>query len=60
MKRLWITRGMIERGARALYREAGWDRPWNEIDPSGRKRFRHAALAAIIAAIPHAVRKIGR
>lgn len=60
MKTLWITRPMIEKGARALYRSAGWDRKWRDIDPSGRRRFREAALSAIIAAIPHAVRKVGR
>lgn len=57
---LWITRRMIEKAARALYRKAGWDRAWEEIMPEGRRRFREAALATIIAAIPNAVRKIGR
>lgn len=51
-----ITRPMIEKGARALYKSAGWDRPWKEIDPSGRRRFRQAALNTIIAAIPTAIR----
>lgn len=59
MRPLWITRSMIEKAARALYREAGWDRPWKEIAPEGRVRFRRAALSAIIAAIPNAIRKIG-
>ena len=57
---IWITRAMIERAALALYREAGWDRPWHSITRSGRARFRKAALTTIIAAIPIAARKIGK
>lgn len=60
MKMLPITRAMIDRGARALYRSAGWDRKWTEIPPETRRRFREAALSAIIAAIPNAIRKVGR
>jgi hypothetical protein len=51
-----VTRTMIERGARAIYRNAGWDRAWKDIAPEGRRRFRKAALDAIIAAIPNAIR----
>lgn len=54
-----VTRNMIEKGARALYREAGWDQSWNKIDPSGRRRFRRAALKVIIAAVPGTIRKVG-
>jgi hypothetical protein len=51
-----VTRRMVERGALAIYRNAGWDRPWKEIAPSARSRFRKAAVEAIIAAIPTAIR----
>ena len=55
---LWITRAMIERAARAIYRCSGWDRKWNEIDPSGRRRYRKAAIDAIFAAHPNAIRRV--
>lgn len=45
-----ITTQMIDRAAKAIYRFAGWDRAWREIDPSGRRRFRFAAKAALNAA----------
>lgn len=56
---VWITRAAIERGAQAIYRHSGWDRKWREIAPAGRSRYRRAALDAIIAAIPDAVRQVG-
>jgi hypothetical protein len=59
MKPLWITRRAIEKGALALYKHSGWDRAWKDIAPAGRRRFRQAALDAIIAAIPNAVRQVG-
>lgn len=49
-----VTRQMVDRAARALYKRAGWERAWKDIDPSGRRRFREAALDAILAAIPTA------
>lgn len=49
---------MIERAARAIYRCSGWDRKWNEIDPSGRRRYRKAAIDAIFAAHPNAIRRV--
>jgi hypothetical protein len=51
-----ITRAMVERGARAIYKHAEWGIPWKDITPSGRRRFRKVALDAIIAAIPTAIR----
>lgn len=52
---LKVTRAMVERGARTIHKHAGWDVPWKDIAPSARSRFRKAAIATIIAAIPNAI-----
>lgn len=36
------TAKQIEKTARALYKFAGWGRPWRTITESGRERFREA------------------
>ncbi len=55
-----ITPRMVDKGARAIYKHASWDRAWKDIAPQGRSRFRRIAIDAIIAAIPNAICVIGR
>ena len=35
-----LSEKKIERIARSAYRIVGWDRPWDDIDESGRERWR--------------------
>ena len=48
-----ITAEMVDAVARAIYREAGWDRKWRDISKSGRHRWRAIARLAVETALRH-------
>jgi hypothetical protein len=46
-KQKGLTAIETEYAARALYAFAGWDRPWREITPEGRRRWREAVRVVV-------------